>query len=147
MASSSSDDESYTQTNLSSPPISPNPPGSRTQSLPPSTPTSNTSAVQSPASRVASKPKKLWTPEEDVILCNAVKQFNGRNWKKVAEALPGRTHSQAAHRWQKVLDPNLKKGPWSREEDEQLQKAVETIGEGHWSRVADLGAFFFWFFP
>lgn len=35
---------------------------------------------------------------------------NYRNWKRVADMLPGRTHSQAAHRWQKVLDPSLKKG-------------------------------------
>ena len=83
------------------------------------------------------KVKVPWTTEEDEILRKAVEKFKGRGWKQVAELLPGRTHSQAAHRWQKVLDPKLKKGSWTIEEDEQLQKAVEEVGEGHWSRVAE----------
>lgn len=83
------------------------------------------------------KEKIAWTVEEDEILRRAVEQHNGRGWKLVAEQLPGRTHSQAAHRWQKVLDPKIKKGSWTMEEDEQLHQAVEEIGEGHWSRVAE----------
>lgn len=83
------------------------------------------------------KPKNPWTAEEDEILRKAVEQFKGRSWKQVAELLPGRTHSQAAHRWQKVLDPKLKKGSWTKDEDEMLQTAVEEMGEGHWSRVAE----------
>lgn len=83
------------------------------------------------------KVKIPWTLEEDEVLKKAVEQFKGRGWKQVAELLPGRTHSQAAHRWQKVLDPKLKKGSWTIEEDEQLQRAVEEIGQGHWSRVAE----------
>jgi Myb-like DNA-binding domain len=31
------------------------------------------------------------------------------------ELLPGRTHVQCMHRWKKVLDPQLVKGPWSKE--------------------------------
>lgn len=89
------------------------------------------------SSRSNNKSKIPWTPEEDLILKKAVEQFKGRAWKQVAELLPGRTHSQAAHRWQKVLDPKLRKGAWTDEEDSQLQRAVEELGEGHWSRVAE----------
>lgn len=32
-----------------------------------------------------------------------------------AECLPGRTDVQCLHRWQKVLKPDLVKGPWSKE--------------------------------
>lgn len=85
----------------------------------------------------AQKAKVPWTHEEDEKLRKAVEQYKGRGWKQVAELLPGRTHSQAAHRWQKVLDPKLKKGAWTPEEDVQLQKAVDELGEGHWSRVAE----------
>jgi len=35
--------------------------------------------------------KGHWTKEEDVHLTEAVKQQGGKNWKKVAESLPGRT--------------------------------------------------------
>ncbi|KAH9251335.1 hypothetical protein BASA81_010746 [Batrachochytrium salamandrivorans] len=92
-------------------------------------------AAESPFS--AHKEKQAWTAEEDEILRKAVEKYNGRGWKLVAEQLPGRTHSQAAHRWQKVLDPKIKKGSWTMEEDGHLLQAVGEIGEGHWSRVAE----------
>ncbi len=35
--------------------------------------------------------KGHWTSEEDQLLHDAVKSNGGKNWKKIAEALPGRT--------------------------------------------------------
>lgn len=35
--------------------------------------------------------KGHWTKEEDLMLGDAVKKNGGKNWKKIAEALPGRT--------------------------------------------------------
>lgn len=32
-----------------------------------------------------------------------------------AEYIPGRTDVQCLHRWQKVLNPELVKGPWTKE--------------------------------
>jgi len=32
-----------------------------------------------------------------------------------AECVPDRTDVQCLHRWQKVLDPKLVKGPWKKE--------------------------------
>ncbi|KAH9799732.1 transcription factor MYB3R-4 [Citrus sinensis] len=54
--------------------------------------------------------KGQWTPEEDEILRKAVQHFKGKNWKKI-----DRTDVQCLHRWQKVLSPELVKGPWSKE--------------------------------
>ena len=48
----------------------------------------------------------------------AVAANDGKNWKKIAQDLPGRTDVQCLHRWQKVLRPGLVKGPWTEEEDE-----------------------------
>jgi hypothetical protein len=39
----------------------------------------------------------------------------GKNWKKIAAALPGKTEVQCLHRWSKVLNPKLTKGPWTDE--------------------------------
>ena len=40
------------------------------------------------------------------------------DWKAVAELFGGeRTDVQCLHRWQKVLNPSLVKGPWTPEED------------------------------
>lgn len=52
---------------------------------------------------------------QDALLRNAVKQHNGKNWKRIAEYFDGRTDVQCLHRWQKVLNPNLVKGPWTPE--------------------------------
>ncbi|GFP93035.1 myb-related protein 3r-1 [Phtheirospermum japonicum] len=59
--------------------------------------------------------------------------------KKLAtNCLPGRTDTQCLHRWQKVLNPDLVKGPWSKEEDKLLVKLVEKQSEKKmkWAEIA-----------
>ena len=34
-----------------------------------------------------------------MMLSDAVRKNQGKNWKKIAEALPGRTDVQCLHRW------------------------------------------------
>ena len=41
--------------------------------------------------------------------------MQGKNWKKVAENFEDRSDVQCLHRWQKVLNPELVKGPWTKE--------------------------------
>ncbi|KAK3194860.1 hypothetical protein Dsin_026170 [Dipteronia sinensis] len=53
-----------------------------------------------------------------------------------AENLPGRTSVQCLHRWQKVLDPSLVKGPWSKEEDDLLVELVREQGNKKWSEIS-----------
>jgi myb proto-oncogene protein len=80
--------------------------------------------------------KGNWTPEEDAILSRAVQTYNGKNWKKIAECFPDRTDVQCLHRWQKVLNPELVKGPWSKEEDEIIVQMVNKLGPKKWSTIA-----------
>lgn len=77
-----------------------------------------------------------WTPEEDETLRKAVTVFKGKNWKRVAEFFPDRTEVQCLHRWQKVLDPELIKGPWTQEEDETIIQKVKEHGPTKWSVIA-----------
>ena len=77
-----------------------------------------------------------WTAEEDEILRNAVQTHAGRNWKKIAGLLDGRTDVQCLHRWQKVLRPGLIKGPWTQEEDESVVELVRVYGVKSWSFIA-----------
>ncbi|XP_010918509.1 uncharacterized protein [Elaeis guineensis] len=77
-----------------------------------------------------------WTDEEDDLLIKAVRQFNGKNWKKIAELFPDRTDVQCLHRWQKVLNPELVKGTWTREEDDLIIQLVEKHGYKRWSVIA-----------
>ncbi|CAO2820552.1 unnamed protein product [Amaranthus hypochondriacus] len=77
-----------------------------------------------------------WTPEEDETLRNAVADFKGKNWKKIAEFFPDRSEVQCLHRWQKVLNPELVKGPWTQKEDEKILELVEIYGPTKWSVIA-----------
>ncbi|KAJ9537119.1 hypothetical protein OSB04_029852 [Centaurea solstitialis] len=53
-----------------------------------------------------------------------------------AECFKDRTDVQCLHRWQKVLNPELVKGPWSKEEDEVIVRLVEQYGAKKWSTIA-----------
>ena len=81
--------------------------------------------------------KNNWSKDEDVILSKAVAQNKGRNWKRIAEALPGRTDVQCLHRWQKVLNPELVKGPWTEEEDNLVLRLVAEHGPQKWTSIAE----------
>lgn len=80
--------------------------------------------------------KGQWTAEEDEVLRVAVQRFKGKNWKKIAECFKDRTDVQCLHRWQKVLNPELVKGPWSKEEDEIMIELVNKYGPKKWSTIA-----------
>ncbi|AEE74758.1 myb domain protein 3r-3 [Arabidopsis thaliana] len=77
-----------------------------------------------------------WTPEEDETLRQAVDTFKGKSWKNIAKSFPDRTEVQCLHRWQKVLNPDLIKGPWTHEEDEKIVELVEKYGPAKWSIIA-----------
>jgi hypothetical protein len=77
-----------------------------------------------------------WSEHEDELLRVAVNEFGGKNWKKIASKLKGRTDVQCLHRWQKVLKPGLVKGPWTAEEDNVVIELVKTHGTKKWSHIA-----------
>ncbi|KAK9126953.1 hypothetical protein Scep_015799 [Stephania cephalantha] len=97
-------------------------------------------ATSSPSHRRTTGPirraKGGWTQEEDETLRNAVKAFKGRCWKKIAEFFPDRSEVQCLHRWQKVLNPELIKGPWTQKEDEKIVELVSNYGPTKWSSIA-----------
>jgi myb proto-oncogene protein len=61
----------------------------------------------------------------------------GKNWKKIAESLVDRTDVQCLHRWQKVLNPDLIKGPWTDFEDKILLNLVNKYGAKQWTQIAN----------
>jgi myb proto-oncogene protein len=58
---------------------------------------------------------------QDEQLRRAVDLYDGKNWKKIASCLKGRSDVQCLHRWQKVLRPGLVKGHWSKEVREEMR--------------------------
>ena len=49
--------------------------------------------------------------------------------------LPRRTRTQCQSRWSEGLDPRVRKGEWTLEEDEMLYKGVAEYGQC-WGQVA-----------
>ena len=82
------------------------------------------------------KASSSWVASQDTALRAAVQEHGGKNWKQIAQRLPGKTPTQCLHRWQRVLNPNVTKGPWKPEEDEMLRKQVAEKGSKHWSKIA-----------
>lgn len=75
---------------------------------------------------------------QDNHLRNAVAANGPREWKKVSEIVFGSPDYdvQCFHRWQKVLNPKVTKGPWTKEEDDQVKKLVDRFGAKKWSLIA-----------
>ncbi|CAG0920377.1 unnamed protein product [Notodromas monacha] len=59
--------------------------------------------------------KCIWTKDEDEKLKVLVDKF-GERWDVVASLVGcGKTDVQCQHRWHKVVNPELVKGPWTKE--------------------------------
>ncbi|KAF9650187.1 hypothetical protein BDM02DRAFT_3185576 [Thelephora ganbajun] len=78
----------------------------------------------------------LWTQEEDERLVSAVASCGSKIcWKKVATSMPGRNNKSCRKRWLHSLDPKLRKGRWTSEEDAVLLESVAKYGK-RWYEVA-----------
>ncbi|CAJ0647454.1 3083_t:CDS:10, partial [Entrophospora sp. SA101] len=75
-----------------------------------------------------------WTEQDDQALKNAVQMYGPGNWVKIQQFVPSRTDVQCRERWVNVLSPDIKKDPWTAE-DEKLLQIVKEIGLGKWARV------------
>lgn len=86
---------------------------------------------------LALKRSGKWTKEEDDILSVLVPKYGGKNWKKISEQISGRSPIQCLHRWTKILQPGLVKGPWTVEEDRRLMEWVKSEGPTKWSQCSE----------
>ncbi|KAF8649779.1 hypothetical protein AX16_005545 [Volvariella volvacea WC 439] len=77
--------------------------------------------------------KTAWTAEEDELLRKFYMNY-GPKWSAIAREIPGRTDDACSKRYREALDPSLKKGSWSAEEDARLQEAYSRIGS-QWTQV------------
>ncbi|CAO3636852.1 unnamed protein product [Mucor fragilis] len=86
-----------------------------------------------------SRERAPWTPEEDNLLKLAVQLYGDKTekWAKIAACVPGRTNKNCRKRWFHSLDPSLRKGAWTEEEDQLLREGVSKY-PNQWSKIADM---------
>jgi hypothetical protein len=78
-----------------------------------------------------------WTHTDDVKLIELVGDSAQPNWGAIALNFPGKTVHQIVDRWEKVVNPSLVKGSWTREEDELIINWVTIHGPTNWTKLAE----------
>ncbi|GAA6235101.1 snRNA-activating protein complex subunit 4 isoform X2 [Lates japonicus] len=82
--------------------------------------------------------RRTWTPAEDTLLRELVHRMRIGNfipYTQMSYFMKGRDPAQLIYRWNQVLDPSLRKGPWTKQEDQLLLQAVSRHGERSWWRI------------
>lgn len=79
-----------------------------------------------------------WHKEEDELLMKLMMNNDHPNYSKMTEHFPGKTGQQISERWDKVLNPDLIKGSWTRQEDEIIINFVRENGTKNWRKLCDL---------
>eukprot|EP00658_Telonema_sp_P-2_P044678 TRINITY_DN3256_c0_g1_i1.p1 TRINITY_DN3256_c0_g1~~TRINITY_DN3256_c0_g1_i1.p1 ORF type:complete len:316 (-),score=59.94 TRINITY_DN3256_c0_g1_i1:353-1222(-) len=80
---------------------------------------------------------RVWSEETDRLIINLVEKYGAKHWSQIAAHVPGRSGKQCRERWQHHLCPDIKKEPWSQEEDMILIVAHRTYGN-KWAQIAKL---------
>lgn len=76
-----------------------------------------------------------WSKHEDAALKSLVEQY-GERWDAIAKNLKDRSDVQCQQRWHKVVNPDLIKGPWTKEEDDKVIELVQKYGPKKWTLIA-----------
>jgi hypothetical protein len=78
-----------------------------------------------------------WRPYEDQRLLAGIHRFGLGNWDPVARVVgTGRTKAQCCQRWNRGLNPAIRKERWSESQDERLIELVAQYGEKSWTRIS-----------
>eukprot|EP01043_Picozoa_sp_COSAG02_P007642 COSAG02_NODE_232_length_27935_cov_16.544511_12_plen_440_part_00 len=96
-------------------------------------------AASAGAMPTAAVSKGLWTKEEDDLLKKLVLESPGSRaeWSSIATRMKTRNSKQCRERWLNHLNPHIRKGEWSAEEEEIFIDAHRRLGN-MWSEVAKL---------
>ena len=85
--------------------------------------------------RTRSNKKRAWTKEEDRILLEIVQKYGPSNWDILAKFLATRSGKQCCERYHNILDPKIRKGNWTAEEDRKILELHGMLGN-QWAKIA-----------
>jgi hypothetical protein len=78
-----------------------------------------------------------WSKVEDNRLLCAIHKFGIQNWSAVANFVGyGRSRAQCSQRWNRGLNPDLRKLSWTADEEGRLRELVARHGVKAWTKVA-----------
>nr|QSD99776.1 MYB family transcription factor [Melilotus albus] len=81
--------------------------------------------------------KGKWSKEEDELLKAYVTKYGEKNWKTVSKnAGLNRDDKSCRFRWYNHLHSKVKKGPFSKEEEEKVLQLYTKFGGFKWSKMA-----------
>lgn len=82
--------------------------------------------------------RPYWTPEEDAQLVGLVKKYGTKHWGKIAKELRSgvyRKGKSCRSRWIHQLDPGIRKGLFSKDEEAVIVAKQEEYGN-KWAKIA-----------
>ena len=79
--------------------------------------------------------KGPWTEEEDDKVLQLVEKYGQKKWSTIAKELGGRLGKQCRERWYNHLNPDIKKGNWTEEEDSIIIESHMKMGN-KWAKIA-----------
>lgn len=79
--------------------------------------------------------KKIWTENEDSLLRDIISRYGTGNWILISNYLPQRNGKQCRDRWHNHLDPTLRKGDWTDNEDRIIVVLQKACGN-QWSNIS-----------
>ena len=85
---------------------------------------------------IKNKKVKKWTDEEDFMLLNLVDNKYGKKWRFIAMHFPKKSKFECYTRHIQI-NPNIKKGKWSQEEDDKIINLVKEHGYD-WAKISNL---------
>lgn len=75
--------------------------------------------------------------QEDDLILELVREHGTKTWSLVGNRLQCRSGKQCRERYKNQLDPTIRRGPWTEEEDVKIVNAQEIYGN-RWTEIAKL---------
>jgi len=80
--------------------------------------------------------KRTWTEDEDKLLLQLISEYGAENkWTEIAKNIDGRVGKQCRERYHNHLRAEIKKGSWTKEEDNLILDLQKEYGN-QWAKIA-----------
>jgi len=80
--------------------------------------------------------KTVWSKEEDDLLKSLIEKYGlDGKWAKISVEMKSRSGKQCRERYHNHLAPDIRKGPWTYEEDAKIL-SLKTVWGNQWAKIA-----------